>query len=75
MGRILASELLKKHGKNLIGKTVLTEEMGGHPGGLAVVTKIRPDKGAPEIVFEVKNYSWGSSIGVFEYEHVILIGE
>ena len=51
----LAKDLVRKMGKKLIGRKVITPPMGSYPGGLAQVIEIHPDPAAPEIVFNVEN--------------------
>jgi len=67
-----ADELLKKYGRDLIGKVINTNPMGVYPGGMAIITEIEPDSAAPEIVFYVYHMSCGE-IGVFKEEIVSLI--
>jgi hypothetical protein len=64
-------ELIKKHGRSLIGRWVETETMGDYPGGLAVVTHINEDPVAPEIPLTVNNPFYGK-IGIFDFENVKL---
>lgn len=66
-----AKQLVKKLGKKLLGKEVNTPAVGEYPGGVATVIEIRPDRNAPEIVFQVNLPGWGE-IGVFEHEEVSL---
>jgi len=47
---INAGEAAELYGKRLVGLRVNTEKMGLYPGGMAIVTKIAPDKNTPEIV-------------------------
>jgi hypothetical protein len=68
---MIAREILQKYKENLIGKPVLTEQIGDWPGGLATVTEIEPDPGAPEIVFNVE--SEHGAVGVFEYEYCLVL--
>ena len=51
----LANAIVKQYGEKLVGKTILTQRIGEWPGGLAVVTQIRHDKNAPEIVCLVRH--------------------
>ena len=64
--------MLDAYGKSLIGKRVLTESYGAWPGGVATVTRVKPDRRAREIVFNVSmpSYEDGEEIGVFEHENV-----
>lgn len=64
-----AASALIKYGKRLVGKNVMTEPYGKWKGGIATVTKLRPDRNAPEIVFEVRHPTQGS-IGVFDHENI-----
>lgn len=73
MDWVFAKDLLKRHGKGLIGMTILTKEVGDHPGGFEKILKLSPDKNAPEIVFQVFNNEINDSIGVFEDELVVLL--
>jgi hypothetical protein len=73
----IAKSLVKRMGKKLIGRTVITPAMGSYPGGPAKVVKIRPDLAAPDIAFNVENPAWtghggGHIIGIFFYEDVEL---
>ena len=74
----LAKKLVKRLGKDLIGRTVFTPAMGEYPGGYAKVIEIHPDPGAPEIVFNVEHPTWkddedNNIMGVFENEDVSLL--
>ena len=71
-GWILAKELAKREGENLLSREVLTSACGEYPGGMATVIELAPDPGAPEIVFNVRLDDWGE-IGVFDYEMVALV--
>lgn len=81
-----AKELVSELGERLVGRRVLTYRYGAWPTSEAVVTEIRPDANAPEIVFMVDGS--GSAkvrkaiqdgdlddavIGVFENEEVLLL--
>lgn len=75
---MLASSLVKKMGKRLVGRKVKTPAMGEYPGGIATVIEVGHDKNAPEISFMVEHPTWkddegNSEMGVFEYEAVTLI--
>ena len=50
-----AADVVKKYGKSLVGKRVMTQAVGEWPGGEAIVTKVRHDKNAPEIVCLVRS--------------------
>lgn len=69
---VTAKKLVKAHGRNLVGKKVVTQAMGEYPGGIATVIEIAPDFTAPEIVFDVEHPTFGR-IGVFENEPVRLV--
>lgn len=71
---MLAKDLVRDHGKALIGRTVKTRPMGEYPGGKSVITEIAPDDSAPEIVFQVRHPTFGE-IGVFANELVSLMGK
>lgn len=62
-----AQALVDAWGKKLIGRRVVTIAIGEYPGGVATVTEILPDPGAPEIVFQVKHPTYGP-MGVFNFE-------
>jgi hypothetical protein len=74
--------ILLEQGNSLIGKTIITQRFGYWPGGPAVITELRPDPQAPEIVFQVRGTGVevklaverglldSEEIGVFEYEEV-----
>ena len=77
-----AYDLVKKHGKNLVGRTIMTEQEGAWPGGKARVLELFPDKeGAPEIVMQVRGLerqgrhvdNEDDDIGVFDHEEVTLL--
>lgn len=69
--RETARTLLRRYGPGLVGRTVDTPAMGEWAGGICTVTEIRPDKNAPEIVFNVKRIGGDEEeIGVFEFELV-----
>ena len=65
-----AKKTVKRWGKKLIGKSVFTQEVGNWPGGWAIVTKIKPDAAAPEIVFQVEHPVHGT-MGIFGHEKII----
>ena len=67
-----AKQLVKKMGRKLIGRTILTVKMGEYPGGLAKVIALNIDRAAPEIVCNVRHPAFGE-IGVFENEEVMLM--
>jgi len=72
---INAGEAAELYSKRLVGLRVNTEKMGSYPGGMAIVTKVAPDKTAPEIVMEVAHLTWengdGSNLmGIFEGEAI-----
>lgn len=67
-----ARDLVDAHGLDLISKSVITEAIGGWPGGVATVTEIQPDPAAPEIVFQVRSDEHGE-MGVFDHEMVTLV--
>ena len=69
---VTAEELVIKMGHELIGHTIITPEMGTYPGGPAIVTEVKPDPGAPEIVCTARHPRQGE-IGIFGYEVVMLI--
>lgn len=73
-GGMRAEALLYKLGHELLGRTVLTEEMGEYPGGEAVVVELLPHRKAPEILFTVKHPTFGEC-GVFDWEEVHLCPE
>jgi len=73
MDWVFAKDLLERHGVNLIGRKIITKEVGSHPGGIEKILKLTPDKNAPEIVFQVFNYEINDSIGVFDNELVVLL--
>lgn len=62
----LASDVVNVLGASLIGAEVLTEAVGGWPGGLATVVELHPDPTAPEIVCNVE--SEHGRVGIFEHE-------
>ena len=75
-----AAELVQLHGAALVGRIVNTVAMGEWPGGLAKVTEVAHDPGAPEISFLVRHEDPQVHIdidvvdmGVFEYEEVELM--
>jgi len=74
-----AKQLVKKYGKSLIGREVLTVPMGYWPGGRAKVVDLCNDKNAPEIVMNVFKDDWRDdegnpgTMGIFEYEHISLL--
>jgi hypothetical protein len=71
---MLAGELAKKMGKDLIGRIVLTEQIGDWQGGAAEVIEIGPDPAAPEIVFNVRSTQRKNDIiGVFNHELILLL--
>lgn len=75
---MFAKNLVKKMGKDLVGKTILTPAMGDYPGGYAKVVEIHPDPGAPEIVCNVEHPIWkddedNNIMGIFENENVSLL--
>lgn len=74
-GMANAGELAKAMGKRLVGREVCTEAIGQWSGGRCVVTRVRPDRAAPEIVFSVRRLSDGEEMGVFRHETVILYDE
>jgi len=67
-----ANELVKEYGVNLIGKKVWTEAMGDYPGGVAIVTAVNEDPGAPELVITVKHPDF-ESMGIFDWEDIYII--
>jgi len=70
---VTAKTLVKRLGQKLIGRTVMTPQLGDYPGGAAVVIEIAPDPIiAPEISFTVNHPTFGEC-GVFEYERVRLL--
>ena len=75
-----AFQLMEWKEKDLIGMKVKTDPMGTYPGGVAMVTELRPDPEAPDIAFNVYNEAWtddegGHEIGIFIYEEVDLVQE
>ena len=69
-----AGSLVKAMGKSLVGCEVETEAIGEWSGGRCVVTHVKPDRAAPEIVFQVRRLSDGEEMGVFRNETVTLYG-
>ena len=69
---VIAGALVKTMGKSLVGREVETEAIGEWSGGRCVVTQVRPDRAAPEIVFQVRRLSDDEEMGVFRSETVIL---
>lgn len=69
-----AGSLVKARGKNLVGREVETEAVGEWSGGRCVVTHVKPDPAAPEIVLYVRRLSDGEEMGVFRHETVTLYG-
>jgi hypothetical protein len=63
-----ASTFRHKHGNDLIGKNVMTQQIGSYPGGLAKVIEIDPDVDAG-IVLQVLHPTFGE-IGIFDYEDI-----
>lgn len=55
----------------LVGRYVLTEQVGDWPGGLALVKSVTPDPDAPEIVLYVQQK--GEMMGIFDDEQIILV--
>jgi len=70
-----AGKLVRKYGEDLIGREIDTPAMGTWEGGICIVTELRPDPGAPEIVMQAQRKSDGESIGVFRHEDVELLPE
>lgn len=73
-----AAQLVVWKDKDLVGMSVITQPMGAYPGGLGIVTEIRPDPEAPDLAFNVENEVWtddegGHEIGIFTYEDVVLM--
>jgi hypothetical protein len=73
-----ARKALEEYGEKLIGRSVLTHPFGAWPGGRCKVIKLRPDSESPEIVFQVRGEVGqtclgSSTIGVFEYEEILLL--
>jgi hypothetical protein len=73
-----ARKALEEYGEKLIGRSVLTHPYGAWPGGRCLITEIRPDPEAPEIVFQVRGLDGqvcdgSSEIGVFEHEEILLL--
>jgi hypothetical protein len=68
-----ADEIVTIHGKDLIGREIITMAIGSYPGGVAKVTDIHPDPAAPEIPIQVIHRDAGT-MGIFEWEDVTLIG-
>jgi len=67
-----AQALLSLYGGSLLGRHVVTVQIGEYPGGLAEVIELLPDPAAPEIVFNVNHPTFGE-IGVFDWEPVQLV--
>jgi len=68
-----ANELVRLHGDALVGRRILTEPIGMWAGGECEVVELLPDKGAPDIVFQVRRDD-GAEIGVLDWETVELCG-
>ncbi len=68
---VRAARLVDALGDALVGRSVLTVAMGEYPGGVAIVTEVRPDPAAPDIAFLVRHPTFGT-IGVFDCEQVTL---
>lgn len=64
--------LVGRFGHGLIGRRVDTPPLGEYPGGIATITRITPDPNAPEIVFQVTLFGYGS-IGMFAHEVVRMV--
>lgn len=69
---MLASELVSRYGKRLLGQRVLTETIGEWPGGPAEVTEIGPMHDDENIVLQVRD-ARGEEIGVFHHERIELL--
>lgn len=72
-----AGSFVNIYGRSAIGRVIMTEAIGGYPGGAAIVTGLHPDPAAPEIVMLVKHPFWTHSfspanpvIGILEHEEV-----
>ena len=59
--------------EKLLGRQVITQEMGLFKGGLCTVTAINPDPMAPEIVCHVRHNETGEELGIFNDEVLSLI--
>ncbi len=71
---MIASEMVKKYGKSLIGQSILTQAVGKYPGGVAKVINLG-DKCDTSIVMNVFNEDWrdedgNQEMGVFNWEAV-----
>lgn len=59
--------------EKLLGRQVITQEMGLFKGGLCTVTAINPDPMAPEIVCHVRHNETGEELGIFNDEVLSVI--
>lgn len=66
-----AGELVNAFGIELIGKAILTRQVGAWPGGPAEIIDIYPAAGDANIVLQVRNHL--GEIGVFATEYCYLI--
>jgi len=75
-----AKQLVKKYGKKLIGREVITVPMGDWPGGRAKVVDLG-DGNDLSIVMNVLKDDWRNdegnpgTMGIFEYENISLVRE
>lgn len=76
-----AGVFAERYKDRAVGMRVLTAPYGDWPGGPAIVTRMAPDPGAPEIVFDVRSETHPSpdepgelwEIGVFDHEEIEVI--
>ena len=59
--------------EKLLGRQVITQEMGLFKGGLCTVTAINPDPMAPEIVCHVRHNETGEELEIFNDEVLSVI--
>ena len=59
--------------EHLVGRQVITQEIGLFDGGLCTVIALQPDPMAPEIVCQVRHDKTGEELGVFEGEVMSVI--
>lgn len=69
---MLASELVKLYGDDLIGKRVWTYRFGEWPGGPATVVNIYPDRDAPDTGFGVEGQGY-EYMDILEHEEVAIL--
>lgn len=59
--------------EKLLGRQVITQELGLFQGGLCTVIALTPDANAPEIVCQVRHNGTGEELGIFEDEVLSVI--